>query len=694
MIILSYSAHSFANQDSLWAIWNNEAAAPSKRLATLQSLYDLYEFASPDSLLSLVEMQIEYATEQQDTFWLANALGNQAELYSLEGQFDEALIHYNQAVELFEQIEKLEGVGYLYLEIGYNEYARAQVEPAFQYWEKARQLGIKYKQYDLVSTSLNALGATHRDYGDLVKGLNLLLQQAHLFETKEFDRSKAIDPYADIATIYYKLNELDSALLYIDKALTYNDIHNPDKPKYNAIPSGYKGQILEKQGKVAAARRSYQQMLDLSVDSLYEEDLIYPLSTFSEFLFNQQDAVVDIYIDSLIHLAEKYNYRTDLAIGYTLKGKLLLAEGNNIEALSLCQSASNLLGEDAPIDELRMTYDCLYQSHKALQNYEQALIFYERSQQLKEEELNEKSVRKLTQLEMKAIAAREKATAQLAYENKLQRQRLIQDGLICGLGLLGLLVFISYRNYRNKAKANELIEAQKQRLEELNITKDRLFAIIGHDLRKPSLAFRGIGKKVDYLLKKEDYNMLSKLTNTLEKAAFSLNSLLDNLLSWALQQREVLPYQPQTINVAEATSEIYDYFHDLAAEKDIDLSFNFSEQTQIFADPNAFTTIVRNLVDNAIKFTPENGKVKLSGEIEAEEVVLKVEDTGVGMEQGFLKHLFQLQKNKSHKGTSGERGAGLGLTLVAELVKLNKGRIVVNSQLNGGTTFKITLPVA
>ncbi|NJL76817.1 MAG: HAMP domain-containing histidine kinase [Saprospiraceae bacterium] len=256
-----------------------------------------------------------------------------------------------------------------------------------------------------------------------------------------------------------------------------------------------------------------------------------------------------------------------------------------------------------------------------------------------------------------------------------------------GLSLLALLAFFIYQNYRNKTKANQLIIAQKAELEALNATKDRLFAIIGHDLRKPSLAFRGIGKKIDYLLKKQDFETLGKLSQTLEQAAFSLNTLLDNLLNWALQQRNVLPYHPVPINVAQATQEIYEQFQTIAAQKGIDLQFHLSEDAEVFADANAFTTIMRNLVDNAIKFTPVQGQVKVSSLLQEDKVVLQIADTGIGMEEEELNTLFQLKKSKSKKGTNGEAGTGLGLVLVNELVKLNKGAIQVKKSITRRNDF-------
>lgn len=236
------------------------------------------------------------------------------------------------------------------------------------------------------------------------------------------------------------------------------------------------------------------------------------------------------------------------------------------------------------------------------------------------------------------------------------------------------------------------IRQKEAKLQELNTTKDKFFAIIAHDLRRPALTFRGISKKVNYLIQKQEFATLNLLGEQLEKSAFSLNNLLDNLLNWALQQRNVLPYAPQSFDVEEATEEIYELFQPIAADKNIDLQFDISADTKIFTDINAFTTIVRNLLDNAIKYTPSDGLVQFKAVPEADEVKLNIIDNGVGIKKTNIPRLFDFQKNKSTQGTKGEKGSGLGLTLVRDLVELNKGTIRVWSEVSKGTIFEIILP--
>ncbi len=236
------------------------------------------------------------------------------------------------------------------------------------------------------------------------------------------------------------------------------------------------------------------------------------------------------------------------------------------------------------------------------------------------------------------------------------------------------------------------IRAQEKSLKELNSTKDRLFAIIGHDLRKPALEFRGIQSKVNYLVKKNDFSMLEKLGVSLEKSALSLNNMLYNLLNWAHQQRGVVSYNPETIIVNHTIYDLTEFFEDLTQSKNICIVNTISNDTSIQADSSAFKVIIRNLLDNAIKFTPEKGVITLSETLTPETVTIEVNDTGVGMDEAKLNSIFDLTNTKRTKGTQGEIGSGIGLSLVKEFVAINKGDITVQSSLNNGTSFYVTFP--
>ncbi len=235
------------------------------------------------------------------------------------------------------------------------------------------------------------------------------------------------------------------------------------------------------------------------------------------------------------------------------------------------------------------------------------------------------------------------------------------------------------------------IRAKEQQLTLLNNTKDQLFAIISHDLRKPALAFRGISKKLNFLIQQKQFDTLEKFGHSLEQSAFSINKLLDNLLNWALRQNNVLPYQPMLIDVKEAMKELYDTFSIIANKKGVALILNIEHNCSVYGDPNAFRIIFRNLIDNAIKYTPKGGTVELNTQQVEEGVMISVADTGIGIPQEKLEQLFNFEQNKSTQGTDGESGSGLGLTLVRDLVELNNGSIQVTSKGKEGTIFEVLM---
>ncbi len=250
----------------------------------------------------------------------------------------------------------------------------------------------------------------------------------------------------------------------------------------------------------------------------------------------------------------------------------------------------------------------------------------------------------------------------------------------------GIFFYIAQRRYK-------IIRKQNEQLEQLNITKDHIFAIIGHDLRKPALSFRGITKKVNYLIDKGELNTLKRLGQHIEKDAFALNRLTDNLLSWALTEKDVLPHHPRTVDLAEVVEDTLAVLRGMAKDKSIKLRSDIDTELPALVDPNAIRTIVLNILDNAIKYTEREGDIWVTGSNKNESASITISDNGVGITAEKLTHLFDLKKGKSEDGTSGEKGTGLGLHLVKELVKINNGSIKVKSELGKGSHFELTFPI-
>lgn len=231
-------------------------------------------------------------------------------------------------------------------------------------------------------------------------------------------------------------------------------------------------------------------------------------------------------------------------------------------------------------------------------------------------------------------------------------------------------------------------------LEAMNKTKDQLFSIIAHDLRKPALAFNGIGKKIDYLIKKEDFTQLRRFTKAIDTSSLNLTSVLDNLLNWARDQKGLNTHMHKTsAPIAKLCNQVLLLFEGMIDNKALTVSNDIDEGLTYAVDINGFQTIIRNLTDNAIKFSPAGGVIRWSSTQNQSNINLIIQDEGVGMSE---EQINQFQTNVRIRSTTDHHemsGTGLGLQLVRDLVDAHGGSLSVISDGHRGTTFTISLPV-
>jgi signal transduction histidine kinase len=171
-----------------------------------------------------------------------------------------------------------------------------------------------------------------------------------------------------------------------------------------------------------------------------------------------------------------------------------------------------------------------------------------------------------------------------------------------------------------------------------------------------------------------------------------LDTLLNNLLNWAMSHTDAVPYRPEPLQLNQLIKECYGYFQHSLEVKQVALIDETSDDLFVYADKNALASVLRNLVSNAIKFTPSKGTVKISSKPAGDLVWVEVCDTGVGLSKEKINTIFSLSENKTTSGTSGEKGTGLGLVLCADYVALNKGTIKVESKEGVGTVFSFSIP--
>ena len=252
---------------------------------------------------------------------------------------------------------------------------------------------------------------------------------------------------------------------------------------------------------------------------------------------------------------------------------------------------------------------------------------------------------------------------------------------------------ITEDNTKKIEKLNLELARSEKELKKLNQSKDKFFSIIAHDLRNPFQGFLGLSRDLTQnyeVLSAEDIRDLSIM---LHDSANHIYKLLENLLHWSRVQRGQIRLNPEYVSIINLVELNLNLAAINARRKSITLKNRCKESDLVFTDINSINTVLRNLITNAIKFTPDNGTVEVGTlENNNERLSIYVKDNGVGMPEDKIDDLFRLDKVSSTKGTAEEDGSGLGLILCHDLIKLNCGTISIQSEENKGTTFTIELP--
>ncbi|PKQ60959.1 hypothetical protein BZG02_17590 [Labilibaculum filiforme] len=238
------------------------------------------------------------------------------------------------------------------------------------------------------------------------------------------------------------------------------------------------------------------------------------------------------------------------------------------------------------------------------------------------------------------------------------------------------------------------IEKQRKELEGVNATKDKFFSIIAHDLKNPFASLIGASDLlVDNAdeLSREQVKTFSGIINQSARQAFRL---LENLLTWSRMQTGAIAWKPKEIDLWDLVNEVVILHTSSAENKSIDLQATVDEDLRIFADPNMINTVVRNLVSNAIKFTPRGGSIMVSSKVANNQVEICVTDSGVGIDELEQKKLFRIDEQITNSGTENESGTGLGLILCKEFIELHNGTIWAESELGKGSSFKFSIPIS
>ncbi len=256
----------------------------------------------------------------------------------------------------------------------------------------------------------------------------------------------------------------------------------------------------------------------------------------------------------------------------------------------------------------------------------------------------------------------------------------------------GDIIWTGTLNDVSKRKAAELEIASKNiELEKLNAEKNKFFSIIAHDLRSPFNAIIGLSELLVEEIDEKNYENAQEYSSIILQSAHRAMALLKNLMEWAQLKTGKIEYNPEYFNIVALIKEAALLYNEIAKKKSITIEENLPYFLSLYADKAMISSILRNFISNAIKFTMPGGKVVVTVEEKPREIIFSVKDTGVGIPKERVDDIFKIDHMYSTMGTDNEKGTGMGLTLCKDFVEMHSGKIWVESEEGIGSCFCFSL---
>ena len=591
-----------------------------------------------------------------------------ANLYQKQGKFEMALTNYLETLDIGESFNI--DLPYTLIDIG-NIYFKQSIYPmAKEYYQQAETF---FKEHN-------------NDAG----------------------RALVLNNYA---LINREQQNYTLALAYVDSAISIRK--KPDS--YSGLVHSFmtKGSIYQKMGDLDRSKFYYQRSIQLS-DSTgqlnLEAESIYELAK-TERLDGQYNEALKL-LDAAATLFKQTGNRLNLPDIYLEKARIHQIKEDLETALTLTDKSLNFAESNELILHKRRALEQLSDLHSRMGYHSEAVASLRAANTLRDSLFTSR----LVQMQMAHELSRKEEKNQLLQNQntiadlQLQNQRtwlvMLAGGLLSTLLLVGFI----YRQNRRETRAkkaierkNRVIEKQNREirdqygeLQELNRTKDQLFSVIGHDLRAP---IGNINQLLDVLITERDEMTLrdeETIILVIQKTVGSSYNMLENLLYWGREQQGFLQLEPKPCKLNPMLTNIEALMDIQAREKEIQFFVSLEEELYFNVDPQIMEAVLRNLISNAIKFTPPGGRIYIytSESEDPDKRTIVVEDTGIGMDQEQLSNLFSLNGKVSRTGTHNERGVGLGLHLCKKFIEMHGSKLHVNSRVNKGSSFWFELPVS
>ncbi len=702
-LLLISSAISQSRVDSLYEKLNAHMSTDTTRVLMLTELAELLLSQDIDRIDTLLNESLLLSEKLKFPKGLAESHRLWGRYSHVKSDYPQSIKHFEEAIISFTLISDLEGVSGCYLNIGTTYLRQAKYEDALRYYNQAKDIISSIEGKPGLEKVLNNIGIIYYYQGDFLKALDQYQAALKIIELKgdtsqlaratnnigiifdlQGDRQHAIEYYEKALALYQNLNDnLGMVNIYNNLGSLNLDLKNYDKA-LEYLQSGMA--VNEKVGD-----KGHNALLSNSLGMLY-----IALGKFQEAKAQFSSSLaISVEIDDLDIVARN---QKEL-------GTVYLELGDPNLALRFAKKAYENAVQLSDPNLLKSCAEVLASVNAATGNYKAAFNYYQEFKTLNDSLFNAENVKKVTAKEFEYNYEKEQMARELEQQKKdaltaefQKRQTLIRNALIVGVMFLIAFALFIYRNYRQKRRGlillsekNYKIEQQSDELRQKNeqLTaldrfKENMTGMIVHDLKNPLNAIISNAEMQDS-----------------ENWALKVGQSARQMLNMVLNILDVYKYENVAMQVSPKDTSLIDILNDsveevsfLAHRKSIKIMTLGVAECGVKADGEIIKRVFVNILTNAIKFSPNNGEITISSELNSTDVQIKIKDHGAGIPEDQLDSVFERFKQFEKKKSGGVASTGLGLSFCKMAIEAHGGKIGVTSKEGEGAEFWFTLQVS
>ncbi len=654
-------------------------------------------FDSTDKYLNIVYQQIDTSNDIKNLALYYQYMGR---IEDKKYQLNKSLIYLKKSLSLYNSMNDKKNKAIILNLIGTTWHDSLQYDSAIYYFEQSFKNTDTITQKHQLAATYNNLANSYTKMNNNVLAIDNYFKALNIFHELGNYKSEAVT-LGNIGSVNNDNFHYKEAITYIKKAIDLNKKYNNLRnlcTNYNLIAFVYKNLNIND-----TALYYYNESVKISEESNFVYSLAQSLHNIgATYIQMEEFNKAEKYIDKSLELSEDLSLNFGKMINLLSKADIYIHNKEFDKAENVILEAFQY--SDNTYEFEKEAFDKLTKIYKAKHNYKKALEYLEKFNVINDTLEKRKRVSEFNEIKTRyETEQKETENKLLKQENRNQtliinRQRiLVITAILVIITIISFLVLLIIRRKRRKQhiielKAkNDIIEKKSKELNDSNKTKDKLFSIVSHDLRSPFTGLLGFSSMLQEEIQNCKSNKIELYSNQIHNSTRNAFELLENLLTWSkAQQNQIVP-NPLVINLYDTIGEIISSIHTKINEKNISLKIEIDKKQTLLIDKNILVIIIRNLVNNAIKFTPEGGRIIIGYEKKDTSNIVYVKDNGIGFDD-IVKNKILGEENYTTKGTNNESGSGLGLMLIKDFINRINGILDIQSKPGEGSIFSIIFP--